>query len=309
MNEQVVTPEKKKKRKKHPLFFIIYFILIVAIIIGISVIVKQLADFQQSIEEYKKAAELAQIDISDLVDAYDPDAEPSEPQDPNDTTLPEVTKHMTQAELYEVILDRLGVAHIEALQVVNPDVVGWVYVTATDISYPILKGENDDVYIRSSWMDRNVYLTAGAIFMESQNKSDFSDFNTILYGHRMRNDTMFGPLKYYKDKSYWAKHPSVYIVTPEKIMRYDIYSVYETEMLGGDTYTISFGGVESKQTYIDYTLGLSIYDTGVVPTIDNRLLTLSTCTGTKDYLTRWVIQGSMAQEIFRYSNEAVEANE
>lgn len=207
---------------------------------------------------------------------------------------------LTQADLYEIILDRLGLTHIEALQEINPDVVGWIYITATDISYPLLQGEDNDTYLHSSWTDKTKTLKAGSIFMDSSNSPDFSDFNTIIYGHRMQNETMFGKLKYFRTKDYWQTHPDVYIVTAEKILRYDIYATYEVSVQG-KTYLIDFDGEESRCEYIDYTLGMARYDTGVVPTGNDSILTLITCTAS-DSSARWAVQAVMQEEILRYTN-------
>ena len=260
----------------------------------------RLVDFKQSIDEFEQAAEIANVpDMSDLVDAYCPEEQCIEEAE---NLAPETSQNLSpsQADLYEIILERLGLTHIEALQEINPDVVGWIYITATDISYPILQGEDNDTYLHSSWTDKTKTLKAGSIFMDSSNSPDFSDFNTIIYGHRMQNETMFGKLKYFRTKDYWQTHHDVYIVTAEKILRYDIYATYEVSVQG-KTYLIDFDGEESKCEYIDYTLGMARYDTGIVPTCNDSILTLITCTAS-DSSARWAVQAVMREEILRYTN-------
>lgn len=294
--------EKDIKHRKNVLsFWIVYVFLATVFIVSAGLILRQFADFRQSIDEYEKAKVIAGIpDMSDL------SAVPSLDTDTNSTLGHESFTEDTAADGSDIsrvpidvssgessldgsIMECLRMVDIGALKAVNPDVIGWIYITATDITYPIMHSDSNDRYIRSSWMDSNVYLTAGAIFMDRANSSDFSDFNTILYGHRMRNETMFGKLKYYESPGYLKEHPSVYIVTESYISRYDIYSVYEVRT-SGETFQIGFGGDESKQAYIDFTLASSIYDTGIIPTVDDHILTLSTCSGIKDYSTRWVVQ-------------------
>ena len=290
------------KRCKHsPVFWLIYILIALIFSVCVFVICNQLADFQQSIHEFEQAAEIANIpDMSDLINAYLPDEEVAQDNENAEETASDIIADNTQiqADLYEVIIDRLGLTHIEALQGINPDVIGWIYITATDISYPVLHGEDNDTYLHASWTDKAKTSTAGSIFMDSSNSPDFSDFNTIIYGHRMRNETMFGKLKYYMSKDYWQAHPDVYIVTTEKILRYDIYAVYEVSVRG-QTYQLDFEGADSKQEYIDYTLSNAKYDTGIVPTDSDLILTLITCTAS-DSMARWAVQAVKCEEILRY---------
>ena len=115
-----------------------------------------------------------------------------------------------------------------------------------------------------------------------------SDFNTIIYGHRMNNGSMFASLKNYKKQSYWAAHPCVYITDDSGSHKYEIFAAYEVST-AGTTYQIGFSGDQSKQAFIDYCLGQSVIDTGIVPTVYDQILTLSTCTG-NGHATRWVVQ-------------------
>lgn len=303
----MIGSESKERRKHSPVFWVIYILIALIFSACVFVICNQLADFQQSIHEFEQAAEIANIpDMSDLINAYLPDEEVAQDNENAEETASDITADntLTQADLYEVIIDRLGLTHIEALQEINPDVIGWIYITATDISYPVLQGEDNDTYLHASWTDKAKTSTAGSIFMDSSNSPDFSDFNTIIYGHRMRNETMFGKLKYYKSKDYWQAHPDVYIVTAEKILRYDIYAVYEVSVRG-QTYQLDFEGADSKQEYIDYTLDMAKYDTGIVPAENDLILTLITCTAS-DSMARWVVQAIKREEILRYEtyNEA-----
>ena len=289
--------ERNKKRRKFGFRFwmqlFVYVFLAVTFIVSAVLIYRQYADFMQSIDEYKQAREIAGItDMSDITDKFIPEIKTdteSPHENSGDDSSDSNGSRSDEDILNEIIMECLRSVDIKALKAVNPDVIGWIYITATDISYPIMHSDSNERYIRSSWMNSSVYLTAGAIFMESMNNPEFSDFNTILYGHRMRNETMFGKIKYYNSKSYLEAHPYIYIVTESDISRYDIYAAYEVSTLG-DTFKIGLGGKESRQAYIDFTLASSIYSTGIVPTVDDHILTLTTCSGVKDYSTRWVVQ-------------------
>jgi sortase B len=105
---------------------------------------------------------------------------------------------------------------------------------------------------------------------------------------------MFASLKYYKQQSYWAQHPRVYITDDNGAHCYEIFAAYEIST-AGDTYKLSFPTNQSKQAYIDYCLEKSVIDTGLTPTVYDKILTLSTCTG-NGHATRWVVQALLRGE-------------
>jgi sortase B len=190
------------------------------------------------------------------------------------------------AETPDPYAEALRDLDIDALRAVNSDVVGWITIPDTEISYPLVQGTDDQYYLKHTW-NRSA-SAVGAIFLESESGSDLTDFNTIVYGHRMNNGSMFASLKYFKNQDYWQEHPSVYIFDGNDCYRYDIFAAYEVST-AGDTYRLGFSGDAAKQSYIDYCLGKSLIDTGVTPTVDARILTLSTCTG-NGHANRWVVQ-------------------
>ena len=90
------------------------------------------------------------------------------------------------------------------LQKKNPEVFGWLTVDKTHIDYPLVQGEDNSEYV-----NRNVlgeFSLSGSIFLDCNNKKDFSDMNSIIYGHHMAKDAMFGELEYFQEKSYFEKH-------------------------------------------------------------------------------------------------------
>lgn len=182
--------------------------------------------------------------------------------------------------------DALRDMDFTALRQVNDDVLGWILVPGTNLSYPLVQGSDNSYYLNHSW--RKSRNSAGAIFLEQSNHSDLSDFNTIVYGHRMNNRSMFGTLKYYKDQSYWHKHPSIYLTDDRGSHKYEIFAAYEVSV-DSDTYRMSFPNDDAKQQFLDFCVSQSVIDTGVTPTVYDRVLTLSTCTG-NGHATRWIVQ-------------------
>lgn len=190
------------------------------------------------------------------------------------------------AELLAANVDLAG------LKKKNSDIIGWFYIMNTEIMEPLIHYKDNDHYLRLSWTGKG-YDRGGVIFMEAKCRPDFNEFNTIIYGHHMRNLTKFGKLTEYKKKSYWQEHPSVYILTDSGIDKYNIYAAYAVP-LDGMTYRLSFGDDLTKQEFIDFTLKQTVLKTGIVPTVEDKILTLSTCTG-DGYDERWIVQAVLVQ--------------
>lgn len=182
-----------------------------------------------------------------------------------------------------------------ALQGVNPDVVGWIYIEALDgISYPVVQGEDNEEYLHTTY--ENNYNFAGTIFIDYENSRDFSDCNTLVYGHNMKNGSMFGQLKKFsEDQTTYEKSKYFWIFTPEKDYRYEIISAYTTGV-NSDTYTLFKGPGDEFQEYLDTIKGYSEIETDDTElTIKDRIVTLSTCTGND--ATRYVVQGRLADSV------------
>lgn len=164
----------------------------------------------------------------------------------------------------------------DSLQKINPDVVAWLYVENTDISYPILYSGDDSTYLRTTMEGESA--KAGSIFLEGYNYPDFTDSHSIIYGHNMRNLSMFGSLKYYKsDESYLDEHKYFQIITPDSKMRFEIFSYFDTEAASW-VYAVPYSDCEEFGDYISELLRHSyeVVDTEDVTSAD-RVVTLSTC--------------------------------
>ena len=177
----------------------------------------------------------------------------------------------------------------KALKSVNEDVVGWIYVEAVpSISYPIVHGTDNETYLHRTY-EKN-YNFAGTIFVDYENKGDFCDCNTLVYGHNMKNGSMFAQLKKFSQNSdIYNQSKYFWIFTPEKNYRYEIISAYTTGV-NSDTYTLFKGPGEEFEKYLQKIQGYSDIKTDVGElTIKDKIVTLSTCTGNE--ATRYVVQG------------------
>lgn len=225
-------------------------------------------------------------DYSDAEDLAKPPAEP-EPE------LPAVSEPEEPAAPIEV-LEALSQVDLGALREVNEEVLGWILIPDTGVDYPMVQGTDNDYYLNHTWKrSRN---SMGAIFLDYRCSGNLLDGNTVIYGHRMNNKSMFGLLHQYKEQQYFEAHPDIYIVDETGCYRYAIFAAYEADANGGKTYIVRFSSKEKKQEYLDYCLGMSVIDAGFVPGVDERVITLSTCTG-NGHETRWVVQAALQEAI------------
>ena len=102
----------------------------------------------------------------------------------------------------------------DALKQENNDIIGWIYCPDTPINYPVVKGNDNNQYLRADLKGK--YLVSGTIFADYRNNEVGEDKNYIVYGHNMKNSTMFGTLVKYKDQTYYDSHPILYFLTPER---------------------------------------------------------------------------------------------
>lgn len=176
------------------------------------------------------------------------------------------------------------------LEKVNEDTVGWIRISALDISYPVVQGEDNDYYLHRTFeKEENI---AGCIFLNAENKDDFTDQNTIIYGHNMKNDSMFGKLSDFREEEVFNKSRYFWIFTEDLIYQYRIFSASVVNQTGL-TYQTFFLNNEFDE-FINAAFENSEVDTsGVEVTRDDRVVTLSTCTG--DDATRFVVMGKLAQ--------------
>lgn len=262
-------------------------VLIAVLIVGLGMIVRQEAAYKKGQRDYEEALSVAM-------------RQPEEPKEPPE----KAESHTEQSAGSEQetpepqrdpqILD-LEQLNWQSLWEINPDVVGWIRIPNTSVEYPILQAEDNQYYLDKTWKkEPNV---VGSIFMECQNRPDLSQFNTLIYGHNMRDGSMFSALRQYQEKTYWEEHPSIYIAVEHEVRRYDVFAAYEAGVWD-ITYGLELEKEEDQQRFLAYGLEKSSYETGIVPTVGDEILTLSTCTGQGDAAAgnRWVVQAVWNRE-------------
>lgn len=165
----------------------------------------------------------------------------------------------------------------DSLLAINDDVIGWIrFDEPAIISYPIAQGRDNNQYLRRSL--EGEYLTAGTIFVDYQNDDDFRDENTVIYGHNMKNGSMFGQLKNYRDEEYCKSYPYFYIYTVDgREITYQIFAV-KVVLDTSDAYDKIYVDDEEFQEYIDKIYRDALYTSDEVSvSAENKIVTLSTC--------------------------------
>lgn len=172
---------------------------------------------------------------------------------------------------------------------INSDVVAWIRIPDTKIDYPVVQGENNDTYLHLG-IDKQ-YLNAGTIFVEEDNNPTFEDDNTILYGHNMKNGSMFHDLKKYVEQNYANEHPYIYIYLPTGYV--NKYKVITSAYIDArsDFYTPM---ITDKVDYLKQLSKKNALSNEVDINSDQPLLMLSTCySASPENMTRIVLFGTL----------------
>lgn len=240
------------------IYRIILAISLIVMIVAVVNIVILSREYQAGINEYKALEQYVEV-----VDNMKP-IQKEETEDVQEEAVKE-----------SVIPVSLQIDYAQ-LKTINEDFVGWIYYEPLELSYPIVRGNDNEHYTHYTF--ENESNSSGAIFMDFLNRPNFEDFNTIIYGHNMRNGTMFGSLKkLLNDNSIIEENPYFYIFTEDRAFMYEIASVYITNSESA-TYDL-IETEEDQSNYIEYIKGVSTWswDKEIVP--QDKIVTLSTCHG------------------------------
>ncbi|SCX98060.1 sortase domain-containing protein [Butyrivibrio sp. INlla14] len=169
---------------------------------------------------------------------------------------------------------------VAGLSAEYPDVVGWIYFENEDISYPIMYSGDNSKYLGTAYTGQKA--RAGAIFIDGESTPDFSDPHSLIYGHNMRDLSMFGRLKFYKtDASYYDEHQYFQVFTKDGVYRYQIFA-YEEVPDSHDVFWVYGQEPEGMDTMLKEIEQGSYRKTGVNPTEGDHIITLATCTSKED---------------------------
>ena len=279
--------------KKKTINVIIIIILIISAAFCAGMMIRQLVLHNtagQVYEELKEEVKTASVPEET------PSPEPEATEKP--TVKPSMTPNPTEAaassssseeekEPIEVPID------FETLQKRNPDAYAWITIENTKVDYPILQGEDNSFYVHHD-IDRN-YNFAGCLFTEDYNSKDFEDPMTVIYGHNMHNESMFGTLYYYTDMpGFFENNKDITVYMPDKILHYRVFAAYQRD----DEHLLhnrAYDNPSSFQLYLDSVLSLREIGAKIDRDIEldaetDKILTLSTCVGDGSSGRRYLVQ-------------------
>lgn len=170
----------------------------------------------------------------------------------------------------------------------NKDMKGWIYIPGTKVSYPLLQGKDNQEYLHKTYDKKSSIF--GSIFIDFRCDANLGDSHAIIYGHNMKNGSMFGGLKQYNKEAFYKKHKYIYVFQQEQVLKYEVVSAYKTGVTS-DTYQLEFEGNKRYKDYLDMILANSFYQTGEGLSVKDKIITLSTCTGEDDF--RFVVHGKL----------------
>ena len=196
----------------------------------------------------------------------------------------------------EIDEDDINPIDFKALTEKYPDAYAWIRIPGTNVDYPIVQREGDNSYYLNHTIDGRKRIE-GAIFTEEYNNKDFEDPNTLIYGHNMKNGSMFRTLHRYKDRKFFEENPYIYIYQEGKVLKYRIFAAYTYD----DRHIMMSFDFEDKNVFQIYLNSIltnkeisSNIDLMVPVTVEDKIITLSTCTSNQNQ--RYLVQAVLLTE-------------
>lgn len=293
----------KEKITKNNIYKILTVALAVVLVIALILIIKNRVVEKNAQKQYERLAS----QVNDLQDQMNDNriTVPSDDTADGTEAVPdsgETTQESTTSE-EDTELEQKGIdipqknLNWQKLKSVNADIYAWLTIPGTDIDYPVLQHPTDDSY----YLNYNMNGTRGypgCIYTELANSKDFTDFDTVIYGHNMKNDMMFGELHNYGDQTFFDQNPYLYVYTADKVLVYEVFAAYQTDdthILGGNDFSTDEGRVSYLETIVKHTQGSPKVREMVQLSVDSHLLTLSTCVNEKSD-ERFLVQAILLNE-------------
>lgn len=212
------------------------------------------------------------------------------------TELVEETENTEAGAQEEVAIPQKDIDW-EALWKINEDVYAWIYIPGTKVDYPVVQHPTENDYYLNHNLDGSGPYP-GCIYSQVEfNHKDFMDYNTVLYGHNMHDETMFQTLHYYEDLEFFEQNPYIYVYTPDETFVYEIFGAYQfsdAHLFYAYDQTTPLG----FQNYLDEVFAIrdmnAHFREDVDVTYENHIITLSTCMQDAKY--RYLVQGVLLNE-------------
>lgn len=187
--------------------------------------------------------------------------------------LPQVSDLPTPLETPKIL------PHLALLLESNKDIIGWITIPDTPINYPLTQYTDNQYYLEhNSTNEPSVY---GSIYVDYRNDKCLADKNTLIYGHNMKNGTMFHELIKYKEEEYFKEHPYIYVSDLYETFTYEVFAVYVVDA-DVETVEIAYESDEAFMEYIKACQSRSIWPRDIVLESTDQIITLVTCSYESD---------------------------
>lgn len=180
----------------------------------------------------------------------------------------------------------------ETLKTINSDIVGWIYIEDTPINYPIVQGTDNSFYLKHLF--NKEYGIAGCVFLDCNNSSNFKDLNSVVYGHHMRDETMFTSIAKYKKQSYYDEHQIAIIITPNETITVKLFAGFVANPQSDDAWKIEFKEKYEFELWKEKIIAKSLFKSNFIPNKDDTIITFSTCSYEFDD-ARFVLYGAVSK--------------
>jgi len=267
------------KRTSKFLYILIIVVLAAVFFVCGFILVKYMIDSKQSQNTYN---ELSEIMNNQTRPTIRPPVIVDTPEDPTETTAPEYIENIYTTVIHPVTGESVEVLpEFAELYLLNPDLVGWISIEGTRLDYPVVQTAVDkaNFYLRKDFYGK--YDTHGCIYVREQCDIYEPSDNVTIYGHRMRDGTMFNLLLEYKDKAFWENNQYVRFDTLKERHLYQVvYAFRTTASVGkGFRYHMFVDAAEESEfdDFVKQCEKLAYYDTGVDVAYGDKFITLSTC--------------------------------
>lgn len=276
--------EKQKNIYKILCIILLIILIVVLVMWGHSTLVEKSAA-----KTYEKLQESVNSDASDTKTQAS-ETEQQSIQVSENAGDTETDSHKEQYDIPQKNLDW------EELEAVNPDIYAWIYIPNTNIDYPVLQRSGDNDYYLKHNLDGS-RGKPGCIYTEDLNSKEFTDYNTVIYGHNMKSGAMFRTLHDFEDKSFFDNNQYVYIYTKDRTLVYKIFAAYTNDakhILNSNDFTSEQGLSDYLEKVFKKAQAEGYLRDDVAVTGENAILTLSTCTTSSD--KRYIVQAVLVNE-------------
>jgi sortase B len=209
-------------------------------------------------------------------------------EEPGEIPVPPVQEENVR----EIEENEVPIVNIEVVQEINKEITCWLYSPDTLIDYPICHGDDNEYYL--THLADGTYNRNGSLFVDCDNEFNFSDDNTLIYGHNMASGSMFASLINYADQSYYNAHPVMYLTVGAKIYRLEIFSGYTTT-IDSNAYIMNWNSTNDFADWLREISGKSDFvPSSMTINTTDRIVTLSTCAYSFED-ARYVVHGRLAE--------------